>query len=434
MTLVRVIPILRALLYRRGLFRSRIFGLLLLSFVAALGHAGEMDVTAEQAAGCRSDVKPPAARSKEAPDAVKVLPPDSGIYAGLYSIGTTRADYRQHPAKLGYTPPIVFTFHDWISDEDFAKPNPHLRTFQDPLEDKATTVLGMAAEAYASGSVLAVTWALQCCDWGSTLWWYGFGNTRITIARLLNGEFDEYVRTVARQVKAYGKPMMLSPFSEFNVQGAYQFGKNGTERINKATNICSLYGDPSLPDGPERVRDAFMKVIDLFRTEGVKNVTWFMYAASGYMDPQHNDYSAWLHPKFFYPGDDYIDWVGQSAYFVDPSWSYKIGDSSVVQRALQYGYTAWGEVTQKPLFLPEFGASSKPQSDRSAVLRDVMKNYLPTLPRVKAFALADFLIAEICCQLPRMGQYFAQELTAWRESVTQNPYYVKRLRLSGQVR
>ncbi len=418
-----------------------IFLALLAALILSSGGIGtafaksENEVKPERAVGCRTDAKPPAPRSKEFPDAIKVLPPEQGAYAGLYSIGTTRADYREAPAKLGYTPAILFTFHDWISDADFSKSKPKLRTFEDPMEDASANVVQMAAEAQEKGSVLAVTWALQCCNWGSTPWWFGFGKTKITTARVLNGDFDDYIRTVARQVKAYGKPIMLTLYSEFNMQGAFLFGKNGDARIGDADHICKFYGDPTLPDGPERVRDAFMKVIDLFRAEGVRNVTWFMYAASGYMDPQHDDYSPWLHPKFFYPGDDYIDWVGQSAYFVDPSWNYKVGeDSSVIARALKPGYDAWGEVTARPMFLPEFGASGTLDSDRSAVLREVMRNYLPTLPRVKAFTLADFLIAEICCLQPRLGVKFPQEVTAWRENVSDNPYYQKRLRFGAPAR
>ena len=31
---------------------------------------------------------------------------------------------------------------------------------------------------------------------------------------------------------------------------------------------------PNFPDGPERFRDAYRHIIDLFRKEGVKNITW----------------------------------------------------------------------------------------------------------------------------------------------------------------
>jgi beta-mannanase len=158
----------------------------------------------------------------------------------------------------------------------------------------------------------------------------------------------------------------------------------------------------------------------------VRNVTWFMYASSRYMDPTFQDSSEWLHPKFFYPGDAYMDWVGQSVYFADPAATKPVNeDASLVEPAILPGYNAWGEVTQRPLFLPEFGALGDASASRAAVIRDVMQNYLPTLPRVKALTLADFWIAEVCCQVPRLGQTFPEEVEAWRESVTRNPLYLE---------
>jgi hypothetical protein len=117
---------------------------------------------------------------------------------------------------------------------------------------------------------------------------------------------------------------MLTLFSEFNYQGMMSFGVDGTDRFTEVEHLCRLYGDPSWPDGPERIRDAFIHVIEIFKREDVRNVTWFMYAGSHYMNPRHEDYSPWLHPKYFYPGDEYIDWVGQSVYFVDLQVRQKI--------------------------------------------------------------------------------------------------------------
>jgi hypothetical protein len=279
------------------------------------------------------------------------------------------------------------------------------------------------------GRLLALTWALQCCDFTSTAWWFGLRKTQVNLPRLLNGDFDDYIRQVAREVRGYGKPIMLALFSEFNWQAAMAFGKDGITRMSEADDLCGQYGDKRWPDGPERLRDAHRHVIDLFRAEGVKNVTWFMYASSGYMDPAGRNYSPWLHPRFSYPGDDYIDWVGQSSYFIDPAWGRSPSkDAGLINQALAPGYAAWGEVTQRPLFLPEFAAVGDKGLDRSAILGEVMAKVLPAMPRVKALTLADFQIAEICCQVPRLGQHAPAEIAAWRRSVGDNPAYQFRVR------
>jgi hypothetical protein len=337
------------------------------------------------------------------------------------------------PLQVGHQglgqPAIVFSFHDWISDDDFTSDRPKLRTFNDDMEDKGITPLQLARQLQAQGTVLALTWALQCCDFTSTAWWFGLRKTRVTLPRLLNGDFDPYLRQVAAEVKGYGKPIMLSLFSEFNWQSAMAFGKDGTSRMSQVDDICGQYGDKRWPDGPERVRDVHRHVIDLFRAEGVKNVTWFMYANSGYMDPAGQHYSRWLHPRFNYPGDDYIDWVGQSTFFVDPVWGRSPSkDAAPIAQALAPGYQAWGEVTQRPMFLPEFAAVGDKSLDRSAILSTVMKKVLPTMPRVRALTLADFLILQICCQVPRLGEHAAGEVGAWRSSVGENPAYSFRVR------
>lgn len=398
--------------------------------VAQAGEKNEFELSSKKAAAsCSQDVKLPPARSREVPDAVKVKASPDGIYAGVYSIGTTRHDVQEFKRKTDKPPAIVFTFHDWINDADFASKRPKLRSFNDDMEDKGITPVQLARQLEAQGSVLAVTWAIQCCDWGSTAWWFGMRKTKVTVPNLLKGEFDSYIRKVAQEIKAYDKPIMLALFSEFNWQAAMMFGKKGTTRISDADDICGKYGDKRWPDGPERLRDAHRHVIDLFRAEGVKNVTWFMYANSGYMDPKGSDYNVWLHPKFNYPGDDYIDWVGQSTYFIDPKWSTSPSeDAAVIEHALSAGYAAWGEVTQRPLFLPEFAAVGDEKTDRSEVLSDVMTKVLPTMPRVKALTLGDFQIAEICCQTPRLGQHFKGEINAWRKSVGDNPAYRFRVR------
>ena len=71
-----------------------------------------------------------------------------------------------------------------------------------------------------------------------------------------------------------------------------------------------------------------------------------------------------------------------------------------------------------------FDAQGSLHADAQA--REVMTRVLPAMPRVKAITLADFLIAEICCQVPRLGEGFPGEIEAWRKSVGDNPAYLFR--------
>lgn len=384
--------------------------------------------TPEAIAGCRTDVPLPKAGRLTPVDRLTLAAPPDGAYIGLYSIGSIVEDNRNFLVRTGHAPAVVFTFHDWVSDDDWASSHPHFRTFTDPLESSAISPLQLADKVRKDGGVLAVAWALQCCDWGSRLFWYGFRKPTVTVARLLRGDFDQYIRTVAHQVKAYQHPIMLTLFSEFNYQGKMSFGKGGGDRLDDADHLCRLYGDPTWPDGPERIRDAFIHVIELFRDEDVRNVTWFMYAGSHYTNPRHEDSNPWLHPKYFYPGDEYIDWVGQSVYFVDPDVAQNIRQQDLatsITEALEPGYEAWGSVTQRPLFLPEFGVLGDGLSSRAHIIEQVFGQVLPRFVRIKAVTLAEFKIAEEFYEVPRLGT-FEDEITAWSRAVRENSYYITR--------
>jgi hypothetical protein len=388
----------------------------------------------EAVTGCRTDVPASEADRLPSADRITLVPPSNGTYIGLYSIGSIVEDHRNFIVKTGHAPAIVFTFHDWVSDDDWASSKPHFRTFTDPLESSAVSPLELAGQLRNSGAVLAVAWAIECCDWESKLFWFGFRKPTVTISRLLRGDFDQYIVTVARQIKAYRHPIMLTLFSEFNYQGMMNFGKGGADSLDNVDHLCRLYGDPTWPDGPERIRDAFIHVIELFRQEKVQNVTWFMYAGSHYMNPRHEDYSPWLHPKYFYPGDEYIDWVGQSAYFVDPRVPPKLRQQELgtsITEALEPGYAAWSSITQRPLFLPEFGVLGDGLASRAHMIEQVFGEVLPKFVRVKAVTLADFKIAEEFYEVPRLGT-FEDETMAWRKAVRENPHYLKRASFKGR--
>jgi hypothetical protein len=67
------------------------------------------------------------------------------------------------------------------------------------------------------------------------------------------------------------------------------------------------WGDPAFPDGPEVYRDAYRHLIDLSRRSDIKasNVTWALH-----LDSEARPFEAWNAMKHYYPGDDYIDWLG----------------------------------------------------------------------------------------------------------------------------
>ncbi len=59
--------------------------------------------------------------------------------------------------------------------------------------------------------------------------------------------------------------------------------------------------------GPELFRKAYRHIVDLFRSLGVKNITWFYHVDAG-----SSPVAPWNTMAAYYPGDDYVDWIGIS--------------------------------------------------------------------------------------------------------------------------
>lgn len=388
-------------------------------------YAGELHLDADAIAGCKNNVVAPPPTSRAPANAKKILPPAKGMYPGFYNIGSTLKGYNDFSTKTGKPPAIVYTFHDFVAASDANSSSPKIRTFSEPLEGESTlNPLSLARKLAKKGSVLALAWAIECCDFSSISLWYNLSKPNNIVPRILKGDFDGQIRKAAKQIKRLNLPIMLALFGEYHPQAWFLFGQDGRTQINNTKNICNQYGDPAWPDGPERVRDTYRHIIDLFRQVGVKNVTWLMYTSTRYMDPTDEDFTPWMHPQYFYPGDDYIDWIGQSAYFIDPDNRPDVKDEvKDIATALKSGYDAWTSVTDRPMMIPEFAALGDGSHSRAKILAEVLTDYLPRLPQVKAFALANSVLFEAYFQIPLLGTH-PDELTMWKNSVVNNPAFV----------
>ncbi len=361
----------------------------------------DAELRSEATRSCRADVTAPPPRTRPAPDARKVLPPTGRPYVGAYQIPATLADAERFGTSLGGFPPIVFSFHDWYADTNNGdEPD---RSFAGPMEgENGVPPLVLAEQLAEPGAVLALAWAVYCCDIESLRFWLRLKRPHGHIQRILDGADDAYIRRNARMIREFGRPIMLTIVPEMGWQGQFAFGADGRGRIDGVDDICGAYGDPAWPDGPERIRDLFMHVIDIFRDEGVNNVTWFMYAGNAYMTDGEGQ-SKWLHPRFYYPGDAYIDWVGQSVYYVDPEWDGSFEGVASFEAVFEPGYRAWRSVTDRPLFLPEFGIVAEPERDRGALWRRTFERYLPERAGVGALTIADTELFARFFDLPRVS-------------------------------
>lgn len=195
-----------------------------------------------------------------------------------------------------------------------------------------------------------------------------------TMQNIIDGKYDLDLHQYARDAKGFGTPLLIEFGTEVN---GNWFSWNGS---HNGGGITTGYGDPDLPDGPERFRDAYRHIIDIFREEKANNVTWF-YHVNGGSAPDEE----WNSMRSYYPGDEYIDWIGLSLY-----GAQKPGDELISFAAgLDNAMMELSHISlNKPLAILEFGTiagvdvNSKPQWIKDALTYITSDKY----PRIKAIS------------------------------------------------
>lgn len=204
--------------------------------------------------------------------------------------------------------------------------------------------------------------------------WSTYGKIDLTysLRKIIDGTFDTELKQWANELQKTGIPVLIDFAGEPN--GDW-FPWSG---INNGGSKTDGYGDKSLADGPEMYRDAYRHIIDLFRKQGVTRVTWVFHAA-GLSAPDEE----WNKMKNYYPGDDYIDWIGVSAY-----GPQRWGDS--YQRfydVLSPAYTQLTSISDtKPIAVLEFGiADYLPNINKALWIQGALYTVsLPEFSRIKA--------------------------------------------------
>lgn len=204
-----------------------------------------------------------------------------------------------------------------------------------------------------------------------------------TLQGIINGTFDAELQSWAQDAKRVGIPIMVEFGTEVNGDWFPWSGiLNGGSKTNG-------YGNPNYPDGPERFRDAYRHIIDLFREQDVKNITWCFHV----FPPQEaGDRPAlldnWNKIRNYYPGDNYIDWIGISAYGADePRVEWK--SFTEIMDAVYPELAAISST--KPLAVFEFGVIEDPsEGDKSEWIKVALESLESgRYPRIKGISYWD---------------------------------------------
>lgn len=281
---------------------------------------------------------------------IKILPPDEGIYHTAFSQIWSKSEIVQKE-EVTYFQNLVGKNIVWLNFN-----NEWFNGIKFPLES--------VKNIYSQGVVPSIRIMPRAS--------YNSNDKTYTLQKILDGKFDKELTQWANDAKNCGIPLLLSFAPEPNGNWFPWCGEfNGAGSKNK-------YGDSDFQDGPEKWRDAFIYVIELFKERGARNVTWVFHVNSA-NSPEDN----WNQIKHYYPGDEYIDWLGLSIY-----GPQRWGEPYVrFIDILAKGYQDLAELSvEKPIAVLEFGvADYLPNVNKAVWVQSALYTVmLPEYNRIKA--------------------------------------------------
>ncbi|HHD82244.1 MAG TPA: beta-mannanase [Campylobacterales bacterium] len=189
-----------------------------------------------------------------------------------------------------------------------------------------------------------------------------------SLEKIIEGQFDTQLSAWAKAAKKHGIPILVDFGVEMN--GDW-FGWSGA--MNGAGSK-DHYGDPKRFDGAEKYRDAYRHIIDIFRAEELHHITWVFHP-----NVKSIPNTEWNQPKHYYPGDDYIDWIGISIYGAIYDADYPKGSYwDTFEETLKENHKSILEISStKPFAILEFGVTDQhPNGSKVTWLKDAFKTIL----------------------------------------------------------
>jgi beta-mannanase len=144
-----------------------------------------------------------------------------------------------------------------------------------------------------------------------------------------------------------------------------------------------VFNRPETWEGPETYKKAWRYVVTRVRARGATNILW-VFQPNNYSDPP--GYISWNQPAAYYPGSEYVDWLGLSVYGKqttnqeDDKWCG-------FTKLLEWPYQVICKLDPtKPLMLAEWGVTEShvPGEEKAAWISEALSTMSKNYPRLKA--------------------------------------------------
>jgi mannan endo-1,4-beta-mannosidase len=156
-----------------------------------------------------------------------------------------------------------------------------------------------------------------------------------SVGAIAAGQYDAYLISYAKSVRAYRMPVILGFGHEMNGTW-YSWGYRHTSPVTFVA--------------------AWRHIVDIFRAYGARNVTW-MWTVN-IIKTKNGEIP---NPAPWWPGSSYVTWVGIDAYYLRPSWQFVpiFGPTIVAVR----------ELTGDPILIAE--TSAPPAANQAAKIKNL---------------------------------------------------------------
>jgi hypothetical protein len=179
-----------------------------------------------------------------------------------------------------------------------------------------------------------------------------------SLENILAGRFDPLLRKWMQDARAFGSPLIAEYGTEVN---GWWFPWSGL--YNK--------GDGTYADSVARFRATYQHIIQIAREEGACNIRWVFH-----VDPWDEPVEEWNRFENYYPGDEWIDWVGVSVYGRQlPSEKHAVS----FRYQMDWVYARLQQLTSKPVIVCEFGTIDDPHQAEwtKSALADLLEGRWP---------------------------------------------------------
>lgn len=121
----------------------------------------------------------------------------------------------------------------------------------------------------------------------------GCNNSNWNLDSIIRGNHDQYLANFARQASRYRHDILVRWGHEMNLSA---YGWSG-------------YCNGANSAAPQKFVQAYQHIVDIFRQNDANNIHWVW-------SPNHQSFpeQPWNEIENYYPGDDYVDWIGVTGY------------------------------------------------------------------------------------------------------------------------